>query len=93
MILTVTTTMISGKTGHNIWFILEVGFETMEDLYDALVEQGMITGDRIDTIRQGARTIEREREGIILGANIVGTIRPCHIEFEASQNPTYKGRV
>jgi hypothetical protein len=92
MMLTVTTTMISRKTDQNMWFILEVDFETIDDVYEALAEDGMIVGDRIDTMRQGSRTVEREREEIIVGANIVGTIKPCHIDFEVSANPTYSGR-
>lgn len=92
MMLTVTTTMISRKTDQNMWFILRVDHPSIDDVHDALAEDGMIVGDRIDTMRMGARIVEREREEIIVGANIVGTIKPCHIDFEVAENPVYSQR-
>ena len=72
-----------------MWFILLVDEETIGDVYDTLTEKGAIVGDRIDTVRQGARTIERERCEHIVGLGTVATIRPCHIEFDLSDSPVY----
>lgn len=89
MLLTVTTTMLSRNTGAPMWFIFLVDEESIAEVYDTLTEKGAIIGDRIDTVRQGSRTVERERCEHIVGLGTVATIRPCHIEFELSDNPVY----
>lgn len=89
MLLTVTTTMLSRNTGLPMWFIFHVEEETLADVYGTLTEKGALIGDRIDTTRTGSRTVERERCEHIIGLNAVATMRPCHIDFEVSENPIY----
>ena len=89
MIITVTTTMTSAKTDASIWFVMQVVEESIRDIHETLAEDGVISGDRIYTDRQGARTVEREREEMIVGNGVIATIKPCHIDFEIAPNPTY----
>lgn len=89
MMLTVTTNMLSRNTGSPMWFILLVDEENLSDVYKTITEKGAIIGDRIDTTRSGSRTFERERCEHIVGLGTVATMRPCHIDFEISENPVY----
>lgn len=89
MMLTVNTTMPSTKRDGNIWFVMSVDEDSISEIHETLAEDGVISGDRIFTDRRGSRTIEREREEIIVGVAVIETIRPCHISFEVAENPTY----
>jgi len=93
MLLTVTTTMVSRNTGAPMWFILLVDEQNIAEVYDTLTEKGAIIGDRIDTVRQGSRTIERERTEHIVGLGTIATIRPCHIDFDLSAAPVYSSEA
>lgn len=79
MQLTVTTTIPSKNTEGNIWFIFEVDGDSFDEIHDRLVEDGALLGYRIETRRQGRRTVETVRVQHTLGINGVATIRPSHI--------------
>lgn len=92
MLLTVTTTITSGHTGKNMWFIFEpeYGFPGgLSELNEMFANDGCLVGARIETRRQGNRTVEVSRKQTVITLAGVATIAHCHIDFESRGGDFY----
>ncbi len=74
--LTITTTIVSKKTGANVWFNFETDHPDVQSVHAALVRDGSIFGDRIITADIDGQRVATARTPYILGAQAVGTICP-----------------
>lgn len=80
MIVTVTSSL-PARTGGFVWFAFDApGCISINDIHAALSSDGVLLGDRIDTIVQsGARRVTR-RTPCLLGTAGVAMITPLHTE-------------
>lgn len=81
--LTVTTTLKTNSSSNaNLWFVFEANYNNFDDLYDALAEDGCISGERVFTKDGGfGHRVVTHRVPHIVGVNGVATIAPCHVEY------------
>ena len=92
MILTITTTILSGNTGKNMWFLFEPEYEFpggLSELNETFANDGTLVGARIGTQRQGGETVEVSRKQTIITQAGVATIAYSHIEFVSRDGPFY----
>lgn len=80
MIVTITSSL-PARAGGFVWFAFEAkNCATINDIHAALSGDGVLLGDRIDTIVQnGARRVTR-RTPCLLGTAGVAMITPLHTE-------------
>jgi hypothetical protein len=90
MILTVTTTMTSKHTGAPMWFVFESEHQNLQSIYQALADDGIVIGEKVETVRRGTITAEESRTPLILGVGTVATIVPCHLTFNMADGRVYE---
>lgn len=81
--LTVTTTVQPKNSNtKNLWFAFEADYENIDDLHEALVDDGCILGYRIVTVDTGdGPRVVTKRVPLIIGRNAIALLGPCHFDY------------
>jgi hypothetical protein len=82
--LVAVTTIAPARQGDGFqWFPMEVPHLTIADVAAALARDGVIYGEKLDTIAAPGRVRKlRAKIPLTLGRGFVGTIVPLELEYE-----------
>lgn len=82
MIFAVTTTLLD-REGKNVWWFVEFdGVESVEELTEILIEDGIIDGVKLKLTKVSPDTSKViGREPLAIGKAIIATITPAHLNI------------